>query len=63
VNKQQQLIESLKQEREGYARRGLHHRVALVDEVLASLGVRELASLEPVVEVATAPKGKKRKSR
>jgi len=55
------LIESLKTEREGYVRRGLAQRVAAVDEVLAQLGVRELASVEPPAERAIVPKGKRRK--
>ena len=63
MDKHKQLIEALKKERAGYANRGLHERVAQVDEVLASLGVRELASLEPASEVAALLKGKKRRSR
>jgi hypothetical protein len=51
----------LKQERLGYLRRGLHNRVAAIDEVLAGLGVRELATVEPEVETATVTKGKRRK--
>lgn len=62
VDKQAQLIASLKHERAGYVRRGLHERVAFVDEVLAEFGVRELASVEPHTEVAATTKGKKRKS-
>jgi hypothetical protein len=61
VNKHQHLIDSLKNERAGYLARGLHDRVSAVDEVLASLGVREFASVEPEVEVAVITKGKKRK--
>jgi len=63
VDKQAQLIASLKYERAGYLRRGLHERVAFCDEVLAQFGVRELASVEPHTEVAVTTKGKKRKSR
>lgn len=61
TTKNDALIKSLKFEREGYLRRGLMNRVAAVDEVLAGLGVRELASVEPPAERAVAPKGKKRK--
>jgi len=61
VDKKAQLIASLKHERQGYVNRGLHERAALVDEVLAQFGVRELASVEPAVETAVAAKGKKRK--
>lgn len=63
VNQKQLMIDSLVKERASYVRRGLLQRVAAVDEVLASLGVREVASVEPVVEQAIAPKAKKRKSR
>lgn len=55
------LIQALREEREGYLRRGLAQRVAAVDEILASLGVRELASVEPEVEIASIMKGKRRK--
>jgi hypothetical protein len=63
VDNKARIIASLQNERQGYLNRGLHERVALVDEVLASYGVRELATVQPDVEVATATKGKKRKSR
>lgn len=63
VDKQAQLIAALQHERAGYLRRGQHARVAFIDEVLAQYGVRELASVEPHTEAATATKGKKRKSR
>jgi Trp operon repressor len=61
MDKKASLIQSLLAERAGYVSRGLHARVAAVDEVLASLGQRELASVEPEVEVATVTKGKRRK--
>lgn len=61
MNKKAALIESLKAERAGYLRRGLVQRVAALDEVLASLGVRELAAVEPEIEIATVAKGKRRK--
>jgi hypothetical protein len=57
------MIDSLLRERASYVRRGLVQRVAAVDEVLASLGVREVAAVEPPAEHATAPKAKKRKGR
>ena len=62
VDNKAPIIASLQNERQGYLRRGLHERVALVDEVLASYGVREFASVEPRTEVAATTKGKKRKS-
>lgn len=55
------VIQALREEREGYLRRGLAQRVAAVDEILAALGVRELAALEPEVEVASIVKAKRRK--
>ncbi len=61
MDKRVTLIESLKHERLGYVRRGLHNRVAAIDEVLAGLGVRELAAIEPEIETATVTKGKRRK--
>ncbi len=61
MDKKAALIQSLKAERAGYARRGLAQRVAALDEVLASLGVRELAAIEPEVETASIAKGKRRK--
>ncbi len=61
MDKKAQIIASLKAERQGYVNRGLHERVALVDELLAEYGVRELASVEPAVETAVVAKGKKRK--
>jgi hypothetical protein len=61
MDKKTALIESLKIERAGYARRGLVERVAALDEILASLGVRELAAIEPAIETANLAKGKRRK--
>ena len=61
MDKRAALIHTLKQERAGYVARGLHERVAAIDEVLASMGERELASVEPEVERATVTKGKRRK--
>lgn len=61
MDKRAALIATLKQERAGYVARGLHERVAAIDEVLASMGERELAAIEPVTERATATKGKRRK--
>jgi hypothetical protein len=61
MDKRAALIHTLKQERAGYLARGLHNRVAAVDELLATMGERELAAVEPEVEKATATKGKRRK--
>lgn len=55
------LIEALLQEKKGLAARGLKERIKAVDEQLASLGYKEVASIEPEVEVATAPKPRRRK--
>jgi hypothetical protein len=63
VSQKQMMIDSLMRERESYVRRGLLQRVAAVDAVLASMGVREVAASEPVAEHAVSPKAKKRKSR
>lgn len=60
------MIDALLMEREGYARLGLTHRVAEVDEQLRlyghSVAVKESAAVEPRVEYATAPKARKRKT-
>lgn len=61
MSDKQKLIQALREEREGYVRRGLIHRVGAVDEILASLGVLELAAIEPTLETTSVAKGKKRK--
>lgn len=55
-------VQALLIERIGYERRGLTHRVAQVDELLARLGVAvESASLDMQTETATRKKPSKRK--
>ena len=54
-------IEALLAEREGYVRRKLHARVAAVDAEIKRLGSNiEVASVEPAIETASAPKRTKR---
>ncbi len=61
------MIEALLTEREGYERRGLKDRVALVDEQLREFGFEhkylsaEAAAVEPGEETAAAPKPRRRK--
>ena len=62
------LIDALLEERRGYEVRGLKDRIKAVDEQLAALGFVsksskpvEVASVEPEVEVAAAPKVRRRK--
>jgi hypothetical protein len=58
-------IAALLLERRGYVMRGRHDRVAMVDDVLRSLGhvvdVVETASIEPDVETTTRKKPTRRK--
>lgn len=60
------LINALLVERRGYEMRGLRDRVKEVDEQLEALGYKqkvqrvEVASVEPEVEKAAAPKARKR---
>jgi hypothetical protein len=55
-------VQALLIERIGYERRGLTHRVAQVDELLARLGIAvESAAVEPQAETATRKKPLKRK--
>lgn len=61
MSDKEKLIQALRAEREGYLRRGLAQRVAAIDEILAAMGVRELAAIEPEVETASIVKGKRRK--
>ncbi len=57
------VIHALLIERLGYERRGLHERVALVDEQLRALGHQPLenASAPEAPERSTAPKSRRRK--
>lgn len=63
------LIEALLSERKGLEVRGLKDRIKAVDEQLRELGYEskylsaplEVASVEANVEVATAPKPRRRK--
>lgn len=54
-------VASLQREREGYVRRNLPERVALVDAELARLGV-PVRRDDPAVETADAPKRPRRRS-
>jgi hypothetical protein len=60
------MINALIEERRGYEMRGLRDRVKEVDERLEALGYKqkvqrvEVASVEPDVEKAAAPKARKR---
>lgn len=50
-------IQSLLTERAGYVARGLKDRIASVDDALRAAGyVKEVASVLPPAEIATAPK-------
>lgn len=58
-------VAALLLEREGYLRRGRQDRVAMIDDVLRSLGhvvdVVETSSIEPDVETTTRKKPTRRK--
>lgn len=56
-------IAALLAEREGYVRRNLPERVALVNDILRQLGHDvEAAAVQPSTERAVAPKARKRRN-
>lgn len=59
----QAWIDALLREREGYVRRGLPKRVALVDEELRRAGYRvEEKAVRPVPETTAVKRGRPRKA-
>ena len=64
----EKLIKALLSERKGLEARGLKDRIKAVDEQLKALGYAEksapieVATIEPDVEVAAAPKARRRKA-
>jgi hypothetical protein len=66
MDKEKLYVANLLNERLGYVRRGLHERVAEVDEILKRYAVAvpqdvETTTIEPEVERAVAPKAKRKK--